>query len=149
FSGDAVLSSIDVFDPETDSISQLGLSLGTARAGLSATTLLDGKVLFFGGNDGSNDLATSEVFNPAAGTITAGASAPVARRDHSAFLLPNNNAVLIVGGATADGASASAELYIPWLNQFWSTSAPAAPRYRATGSALSKESYGDAPAGAG
>jgi hypothetical protein len=147
FDGDATLSSIDVFDPETDSISPLGVSLGTARAGLSATTLLDGKVLFFGGNDGSNDLSTSEIFNPAVGTIAAGPSASAARRDHSAFLLPNNNAVLIVGGAIADGASASAELYLPWLNQFWSTAAPAAPRYRATGSALSKESYGNATPG--
>ena len=149
FSGDAALSSIDVFDPETESVGPLGVSLGTPRAGLSATTLLDGKVLFFGGNDGSNDLATSEIFDAATGAIVAGPAATAARRDHDAFLLPNNNAVLIVGGATADGASASAELYLSWLNQFWSTAPPAAPRYRAAGSALSTESYGEAPAGAG
>ncbi len=149
FSGDAALSSIDVFDPETESIGPMGVSLETPRAGLSATTLLDGKVLFFGGNDGSNDLATSEIFDAAAGTIIAGPAAPAARRDHQAFLLPNNNAVLIVGGATADGASASAELYQPWLKQFWGGGTLAAPRYRSTGSALSQESYGDTPSGNG
>lgn len=149
FSGDAVLASIDVFDPETESIAPLGLSLGSPRAGLSATTLLDGRVLLVGGNDGSDDLATSEVFDAATGTITAGPSSAVGRRDHEAFLLPNNNAVLVVGGATADGLNASATLYLPWLNQFWPTAAPAASRYRATGSALSTESYGVAPDGAG
>jgi MBG domain (YGX type)/Galactose oxidase, central domain len=149
FTGGATLTSIDVFDPAPASVSPLSASLGIRRAGLSATTLLDGKVLFFGGNDGSNDLASSEILDPIAGTITAVATAPARRRDHQAFLLPNNNTVLIVGGVTDNAPSTSAQLYLPWLNQFWQTGAPAESRYRATGSALSKESYGTAPAGNG
>ena len=74
--------------------------------------------------------------------MTATPSVAVGRRDHQAFLLPNNNAVLIVGGVTAAGVSASAELYLPWLNQFWATGAMGVARQDATGSALSSESYG-------
>ena len=123
FTGESTLTSIDVFDPAAVSLSPLSVSLGTHRAGLSATTLLDGKVLFFGGNDDGNDLASSEILDPTAGTITAGASATpqAARRDHQAFLLPNNNTVLIVGGVTGNAPSTSAQLYLPWLNQFWQT----------------------------
>jgi hypothetical protein len=57
--------------------------------GLSATTLLDGKVLIAGGNNGTADLATAEVFDPATGIVSVLASSlATARRDHSAFLLP-------------------------------------------------------------
>ena len=149
FTGEATLTSIDIFDPGAGSVSPLSVSLGTSRAGLSATTLLDGKVLFLGGSDGSTDLASFEILDPIANAVTAGATAQVARRDHQAFLLPNNNTVLIVGGVSDNAPSTSALLYLPWLNQFWQTSAPAESRYRATGSALSKESYGAAPVGNG
>jgi hypothetical protein len=114
FDGTNVLSSIDVFTPSTGTVASLG-SLDVPRAGLSATTLLDGKVLFFGGFDGSHELATSVVFDPVTGTLTPGATSAVARRDHQAFLLPNNNAVLIVGGVSSDATlprHASSELVL-------------------------------------
>ena len=119
--------------PAAASLSPLSASLGIRRAGLSATTLLDGKVLFFGGNDGSDDLASSEILDPTAGHHPAVATAPAVRRDHQAFLLPNNNTVLIVGGITDNAPSTSAQLYLPWLNQFWQTGAPAESRYQSNG----------------
>ena len=44
--------------------SQFAASLAVARAGLSATTLLDGHVLVAGGNDGHNDVAMAEIYDP-------------------------------------------------------------------------------------
>ena len=138
FGSSTVLSSIDVYDPTTESITPIA-TLNVARAGLSATTLVDGRVLFVGGNDGVDDLSSVELFNPVTGTVLLGASASVARRDHQAFLLPNNNSVLIVGGVTPAGATASAELYLPWVGDFRATGSMATARTSATGSPLATD----------
>lgn len=138
FGSSTVLSSIDVYDPTTESVTPIA-TLNIARAGLSATTLVDGRVLFVGGNDGVDDLSSVELFNPVTGTVVLGASASVARRDHQAFLLPNNNAVLIVGGVTPAGATASAELYLPWVGDFRATGSMATARTGATGSPLAAD----------
>jgi hypothetical protein len=138
FDSSTVLSSIDVYDPTTESITPIA-TLNVARAGLSATTLLDGRVLFVGGNDGVDDLASVELLNPVTGTVSLGASASVARRDHQAFLLPNNNSVLLVGGVTPTGATASAELYVPWVGDFRATGPMATARTGATGSPLATD----------
>src|SRR6185436_1563095 len=92
-------------------------------AGLSATTLMDGNVLIAGGsNNGTADLATAEVFNSTTGVVsTLGSSLLTARRDHSAFLLPNNNHVLIVGGTSGGTALATAELFRRWDGNFYVT----------------------------
>ncbi len=47
-----------------------GPVLSTPRAGLSATTLMDGKVLIAGGNNGTADLATAEIFNSETGVVS-------------------------------------------------------------------------------
>ena len=153
---DGALDSTEFIDPASSSVSP-GPALGSKRVGLSATTLLDGKVLFLGGSNGTSNLASAELFNAATGAIAATASAAVARRDHQAFLLPNNNAVLIVGGIAdivdngtpVTAPTATAELFLPWLQQVWPTASMSSARVNATGSALSKESYGAAPAGDG
>jgi Kelch motif len=44
--------------------------MSSPRAGLSATTLLDGKVLIAGGNNGTADLASAEIYDPAVGTFS-------------------------------------------------------------------------------
>ena len=157
-SSDAVLQSTEIFDPATGQVLS-GPALNIARHGLSATTLLDGRVLFIGGHDGTTNLASAEIYSDVSNAITqAAASSPmVSRRGHQAFLLPNNNAVLIVGGIaqeTIDGAiveqpTSAAELYLPWLNQVWQTGPMAVARTAAAGAALSTESYGTTPAGDG
>src|SRR2546421_99437 len=93
-------------------------SLGQARAYHTATLLPDGKVLVTGGSDGSqinraNDLASSEVYDPATRTWTATGSLANRRHEHTATLLPNGK-VLVVGG-TVDFINdlTSAELYDP------------------------------------
>src|SRR5881392_2779312 len=73
---------------------------------------------------------------PAANNFNAAGSLGTARSKHSAFLLPNNNEVLVVGGQSAGNDLASAELYIPWQKTFQATGAMATPRSDATGAAL-------------
>ena len=108
--------------------------LDVARAGLSATTLMNGRVLLAGGNDGQNDLALAEIYDAASGVVFTGAMS-AARRDHQAVLLPSNNQVLLVGGAS-NGQVAGAELYRPWTGAFLPTGAPDVARVGATAVAL-------------
>ncbi len=141
-SGNSTLASTEIYDPAVSSVSD-GPALVTARAGHSATTLLDGTVLIAGGNNpdaaqngAAAELDSAEIYDPAAGTVTATASLATARTGHQAFLLPNNNNVLIVGGSAAGNALASAELYAPWNKTFQTTAAMATARAGATGAAL-------------
>src|SRR5881392_3588357 len=75
---------------------------------------------------------------PAANNFNAAGNLATARSKHSAFLLPNNNEVLVVGGQSAGNDLASAELYIPWQKAFQATGALATPRSDASGAALTK-----------
>lgn len=72
FDGVKALASSDLYDPTTGLVSA-GPVLSTPRQGLSATTQLDGKVFVAGGNNGSQngnqDLASAEVYDPSAGTF--------------------------------------------------------------------------------
>src|SRR5438552_2774018 len=136
FDGSHILNSTEIFDPATAQVSS-GPSLSTARMGHSATTLLNGDVLIAGGSDGSNDLASAELYSSSARTPGFAATAAnmlSARSSHSAFLLPHNAAVLMVGGS-----SASAELYQAWNSAFIATGSPATPRSGAAGTPLAAD----------
>ena len=98
--------------------------MSTARVKATATTLLDGHVLVAGGNDGTQDLASAEIFDAASGAFFATGAMQTARSGHVAVLLPNNNQVLIAGGMSAGAAVASAELYADWNDGFSSTPNP-------------------------
>ena len=103
--------------------------MSTARAKATATTMLDGHVLVVGGSDGTNDLASAEIFDPATSRSSRPARCRRARSGHIAVLLPNNNQVLIAGGMSAGAAVASAELYADWRDGFSPTPNPmSAPR---------------------
>ena len=114
--GSYPLSSSDIFDPSSGNVSA-GPNLATARYAASATTLLDGDVAVIGGagsdgNGGTTDLASIEVFDPSSdAVISAGANLVTPREGHRAFLLPNNNNVLIVGGTAGGKALSSSELF--------------------------------------
>ena len=144
----ATLASTEIYDPSTGAVSA-GPSLATPRAGATATTLLDGRVLVVGGSypegaqNGVAELASAEVFDPAAGSFSASASQlSTPRAGHLAFLLPNNNNVLIVGGSSAGSDLASAELYASWNDAFQQTGSMAAARSAAAGSAMGSIVYG-------
>src|SRR5205809_3197605 len=136
FDGSHILKSTEIFDPATKQVSS-GPSLSTARMGHSASTPLNGDVLIAGGPDGSKDLASAELYSSSARTPGFAATAAnmlSARSSHSAFLLPHNAAVLMVGGS-----SASAELYQSWNSCFIATRSPATPRSGAAGTPLAAD----------
>jgi hypothetical protein len=131
FTGHSMVDVVEIFDPENLSLTPAPFVLSRARAGLTATTLLDGRVLVAGGTDGVEELAVAELVNVSAGFVFPRAMSQP-RRDHSAVLLPNNNTVLIAGGVSGGLPAATAEVYVPWLDQFRETGAMAQPRYFGT-----------------
>jgi hypothetical protein len=123
FSPDA-LTSVEIYDPATNTWTRAA-DLNVARTfGHSATTLADGRVLVAGGGDerlptGEQYLASAELYNPATNSWTATGSMTVERLRHFAVLL-NNGKVLAAGGAdneqirTGNGiAGGTAELFTP------------------------------------
>ena len=88
------------------------MSVGRVRA--SATLLLDKRVLVAGGNDGTNDLATAEIFYPAGQIFDlTTTNLTVARSSHAAMLLPWNGSVLIAGGSSNGVVLSSSDLFLP------------------------------------
>ncbi len=107
-------------------------AMRVARASHTATPLPDGRVLVAGGFAGSSGegapYASTEIFDPAAGTFTSGPSMREARSGHTATVLRDGR-VLIVGGWTGRyRAAASAELYDPRTGRFAAAGDLAAPR---------------------
>jgi hypothetical protein len=140
----ATLGTTDIYDSKT-SLVTAGPALNTPRSAATATTLLDGTVLIAGGsypegaagNGQVAELATAELFDPTAGTITTLAvTLAHARSGHLAFLLPGNNQVLIAGGAAGGAALPYAELYTPWTQTFSPTASMHAARLQAAGGAV-------------
>ena len=142
------LASTEIFDPQSNSIAA-GPVLSAPRMNHSATTLLNGQVLVAGGStvtsnpDGSAssvDLASAEIYDSAAGNFAVSASSLAApRRDHGAFLLPNNNSVLIVGGTSDGNEVATAELFVPSNGIFATTGAPLVARQHSVGASLKQD----------
>ena len=95
-------------------------SMASARAWHTATLLASGKVVVIGGYDGSNDLASAELFDPTAKTFSATGSLATTRHSHTATLLQDGR-VLIAGGLSAGTAIAGAEIYDPNTGTFTAT----------------------------
>ena len=93
------------------------------RASHTATVLPDGKVLITGGfkkgPDGHSQIysLTAELFDPTSGSFLRTGDMNVRRAGHTATLLPNGR-VLIAGGFTENGLTASAEVYDPTSQRF-------------------------------
>jgi len=127
------LNTIDIYDPVANTAAPFAAAMSAPRVGLSATTLLKGQVLLAGGGTASGAAsATTDILDVTAGTVAPGPSMSAARTGHLALLLPNNNTVLMVSGASD---SAAAEIYVPWQNVFTPFGALAAARTGATGGA--------------
>ncbi|HLY43080.1 MAG TPA: kelch repeat-containing protein [Terracidiphilus sp.] len=100
--------------------------MGSERAAHTATVLANGKVLIAGGYDGTEVLATAELFDPATGTFTPTGAMNTPRFQHTATLLSNGK-VLITGGTNSlawlsgageEGDLATAELFDPDTGTF-------------------------------
>jgi hypothetical protein len=71
--------------------------MSVGRGAHTATRVRDGRVLVVGGVDGSANLATAEIYDPATGRFTSVVPMPGARSTHAAALLGDGR-VLVAGG---------------------------------------------------
>ena len=104
-------------------------SLQHLRFHHTATLLPNGKVLAAGGSPGENSTMarpSAELYDPATGTWAITGALSVARRHHTATLLPNGKVLITGGSNSSDAPLASAELYNPATGTF----SPAAPMSR-------------------
>ncbi len=106
----------EIYHPETGSFTQTGKPLGPSyNLGLAtATLLMNGKVLVAGGDDGSSNLKSTELFDVPTGSFTPGGSMSTGRDAGSATLLPNGT-VLIAGG---NGPQGPTDVYDPVSGSF-------------------------------
>ncbi len=103
-------------------------AMGGARSGHSATLLPNGRVLVVGGFNGTVRLASSELYDPAAGGWTASGPMAIGRTTQTATLLSNGK-VLVTGGHVSSATStASCELYDPATGTWITTGAMATAR---------------------
>ncbi|HYJ09224.1 MAG TPA: AbfB domain-containing protein, partial [Polyangiaceae bacterium] len=124
-------------------------SMSFRRQWPSATVLPDGRVVVtggtqFGNNGGADAVYASELWNPATGTWTVGASAAQIRVYHSAAILMPNGAVLSTGGgAPGPVNNLNAELYYPpYLFRPAGSGAELAPRPQLTAISAVDVAYG-------
>ena len=99
-------------------------NLNVARAGHTATSLPDGKVLVAGGVNRSStgyvSLDSAELYDPATRSWTFTGSLTRPRAGHTATLLANGK-VLVVGGSSGTESGMTAELYDPVTGNWSST----------------------------
>jgi N-acetylneuraminic acid mutarotase len=110
-------------------------NMTTARNGHAQVTLATG-ALVAGGTDGTNVLASTELYNAAGGKWTATGSMTQARQNFAAVVLSNGK-VLVSGGLGASSVVlASAELYDPTTGAWSSAGVPSVARYGHTATLL-------------
>jgi hypothetical protein len=117
-----------VYDPITDSFRRTGMMIFDHS---TATLLMNGKVLFAGGeSDVTGRTSRAELYDPATGAFAATGSMACGRVWHSLTLLPNGT-VLTAGGESDScgfGSVATAELYDASTGRFLTTDNMAGPR---------------------
>jgi Kelch motif/Galactose oxidase, central domain len=119
-----ILQSTEIYDPRTRTFKRSG-DLIEPREHLTATTLLDGRVLVAGGYGRYGAVNTAEIFDPIAGTFRKTGSLAAAHAVHTATLL-SNGFVLVAGGTFL--IDHSAEIFDPNTERWSSISDPLAAR---------------------
>ncbi len=141
----SALPAAEVFDPVQKRFAATG-AMALPRAGHTATTLQDGRVLVVGGRDstcaytcGQRTWRNAELYDPATGTFSPAGAPAQARFNHTATLLPDGR-VLIAGGTTPDlegtDVSSLVEVYDPAANRFQTLGTMLRPRASHTATLL-------------
>ncbi len=124
FGNSGFLSSTEIYDPATNSFAASTPSMNDARSGATATLLPNGNVLIAGGvggfNPANDNLASTEIYDPAANSFAASTPSMNGSRDSATATLLPNGKVLIAGGEIIPGSSgvmvsdlSSTEIYSP------------------------------------
>jgi len=110
FDGDVA----EVYDPAADSFTLTAGGYNNAFAkGLTATSLMSGKVLFAGGVSEAGLVPYTYLFDPSTATFARTGNMTMARYNHAATLLADGTALITGGGlgSVSAVATSSAELY--------------------------------------
>ena len=110
--GGGTTNSAEVYNPATNSWSNVPGGMIEARSGHTATLLLDGRVLIAGGAGNGSTSPSVELYDPATDRFTFAGSLSSPRRQHAAALLRDGR-VLIVGGSIGNDALASTDVFDP------------------------------------
>lgn len=121
------LNTAEIYDPSNNTFTATTGNMGSARDTLAATLLSNGKVLIFGGWNGTassdSSLSTCELYNPSTQSFTQ-VSMSAARRLPSVCALQDG--YFLVSGGWSTGADTStvntAEIYDTTANSFSNTS---------------------------
>ncbi len=103
-------NAVQLFDPASNSWSDLGVVMLDARSGHSATALADGRILLAGGENSSGPISSLELYDPASNSFSSAGTLSGARKSHGAARLPDGR-VLIIGGSDGTNSLASSEIY--------------------------------------
>src|SRR6202046_2643921 len=145
YGASSALSSIELYDPGSDSFAQTTPAMNVGReyhtAALITSGPNSGKVLLAGGISDST-LVSSELYDPAANTFAVGPNMNAARDHHTATMIssgPNAGKILLAGGEDRNYGAislASTELYDPVANKFAVGPAMSDARYAHTATVI-------------
>jgi hypothetical protein len=111
------LSSVEEFDPVTETWTLLPGKMLTARKNHTATVLYSGKVLVTGGaTSGGQPLASAELYDPVTGTWTAAGTLSHPRERHQAIRLGSGHVMVLSG--QDNSTQTAVDMYDPY-NQLW------------------------------
>src|SRR5206468_12974669 len=106
-------SAAEIYDPRTNSW-MAAAPMHYARAGHTATSLFDGRVVIAGGDDAGVALGSIEVFNPNEGVFTLLDAALSSVRSGHAATLSYDGLVVVAGGFDGTHALASVDVFNPF-----------------------------------
>jgi predicted RNA methylase len=138
------LASAEIFDPGSGTFTATTGNMTVPRESHTATLLNSGKVLISGGSDGTLGnptptptlYASSETFDPSTGMFTAAGMMTIPRDFHTANLLGSGK-VLMAGGESTSGTTATADLFDPSSASFSATGKMTEARFYHDASTLS------------
>ena len=113
--GSGPLDSIEIFDPQSDSLISSDPALLAARSQHATVALPDGRVMLIGGQGASGPLASTEIFDPRDFSIAAGPTLTTPRAGHSAVRMDDGR-ILVAGGFDGNQETNTAEILQPGAN---------------------------------